>query len=79
MLFRSRGHTNGPIKVALPAGFLDAAEHVGEHPPYGVAEAEWDAVLDLTDQLIDLFHADGPPEQIIELAQQLRRRLRPLV
>lgn len=61
------------------SAFLDAAERVGEHPPYGVGEKEWDHVVELVDQLIDLFHADGPPEEITELAYQLRRRLRPLV
>ena len=61
------------------SAFLDAAERVGEHPPYGIGEKEWDHVVELVDQLIDLFHADGPPEEITELAYQLRRRLRPLV
>jgi len=61
------------------SSFLDAAERIGDRPPYGVAEKEWDQVVDLVDQLIDLFHADGPPAEITELAYQLRRRLRPLV
>jgi hypothetical protein len=59
--------------------FLDAAERIGDRPPYGVDERDWEAVVDLVDQLIDLFHAGGPDEQAIELAYQLRRRLRPLV
>jgi len=59
--------------------FLDAAEGVGEGPPYGVEDADWEAVVDLVDQLIDLFHAGGPDERATELAYQLRRRLRPLV
>jgi len=61
------------------SGFLDAAEQVGERPPYGVDERDWAAVVGLVDQLIDLFHAGGPDEQATELAYQLRRRLRPLV
>jgi hypothetical protein len=59
--------------------FLDAAERIGERPPYGVDEKDWIAVVALVDQLIDLFHAAGPPEEATELAYQLRRRLRPLV
>lgn len=59
--------------------FLDAAEGVGEGPPYGVEDSDWEAVVGLVDQLIDLFHAGGPDEQATELAYQLRRRLRPLV
>lgn len=60
-------------------GFLDAAERIGERPPYGVDEKQWGQVVDLVDELIDLFHAAGPPAEITELAYQLRRRLRPLV
>lgn len=59
--------------------FLDAAERIGERPPYGVSDEQWSAVLDSVDELIDLFHAAGPPEQITILAGELRRRLRPLV
>ena len=68
----------GPNGEAVSA-FLDAAEQVGERPPYGVDDRDWEAVLELVDQLVDLFHAGGPDEQAIELAYQLRRRLRPLV
>jgi hypothetical protein len=59
--------------------FLDAAEQVGERPPYGVEDADWEAVVGLVDELIDLFHAGGPDEQASDLAYKLRRRLRPLV
>lgn len=59
--------------------FLDAAEQIGEHPPYGVGEPEWEAVVGLVDELIDLFHAAGPPEEIASLAMRLRQRLRPIV
>ena len=60
-------------------GFLDAAERIGDRPPYGVDDKEWARVVELVDELIDLFHAAGPPGEITELAYQLRRRLRPLV
>ena len=59
--------------------FLDAAERIGERPPYGVDERDWDPVVELVDELIDLFHAGGPDDQASELAYKLRRRLRPLV
>jgi hypothetical protein len=68
----------GPSGEAV-SSFLDAAERIGEAPPYGVQERDWDAVVGLVDDIIDVFHAAGPPEQITELAYQLRRRLRPLV
>jgi hypothetical protein len=68
----------GPNAEAVTS-LLDAAERLGERPPYGVDDADWEAVVGLVDQLIDLFHAGGPDEQATELAYQLRRRLRPLV
>jgi len=61
------------------SSFLDAAERIGDRPPYGVDERDWDPVVELVDELIDLFHAGGPDEQASELAYKLRRRLRPLV
>jgi hypothetical protein len=61
------------------SGFLDAAERIGDRPPYGVDERDWDPVVELVDELIDLFHAGGPDDQVSELAYKLRRRLRPLV
>ena len=60
-------------------GFLDAAERIGERPPYGIDEKEWSQVVAQVDEIIDLFHAAGPAEQITEAAYRLRRRLRPLV
>jgi hypothetical protein len=60
-------------------GFLDAAERVGELPPYGLDEKEWNQVVEQVDGLIDLFHAAAPAEEITEAAYRLRRRLRPLV
>lgn len=59
--------------------FLDAAERIGERPPYGVSDQQWSPVVDAVDELIDLFHAAGPPEQIVAFAGELRRRLRPLI
>jgi hypothetical protein len=59
--------------------FLDAAERVGEHPPYGIDAAQWDGVVEVVDQLIDAFHAAAPTGQIASLATTLRNRLRPLV
>ncbi len=59
--------------------FLDAAERIGERAPYGVDEGEWDAVVELVDELIDAFQAAAPPAAIAELALRLRSRLRPLV
>ena len=61
------------------AAFLDAAEGVGEHPPYGVDAAEWKRIVDVVDELIDLFHAAAPTEQISAEATRLRSKLRPLV
>ncbi len=60
-------------------GFLDAAERVGEKPPYGIDGKEWSQVVTQVDEIIDLFHAGAPPEEITEAAYRLRRRLRPLV
>ena len=59
--------------------FLDAAERLGERPPYGIDDKEWAAVTGMVDDLIDGFHAAVPPEQIAEAALRLRDRLRPLV
>lgn len=59
--------------------FLDAAERIGDHPPYGVGEPEWEQVVEIVDALIDLFHAAGPTGEIQALAGRLRQRIRPLV
>ncbi len=59
--------------------FLDAAERLGERPPYGIDDKEWAAVTAMVDDIIDGFHAAVPPEQIAEAALRLRDRLRPLV
>ena len=59
--------------------FLDAAEQIGDRPPYGIEERDWNNVVVAVDQLIDLFHAAGPVEQIELLATSLRDRLRTLV
>lgn len=61
------------------AAFLDAAERIGDNPPYGVDPGEWKRVVEVVDGLIDLFHAAAPPEQISSEATRLRDRLRPLV
>lgn len=58
---------------------LDAAERIGDNPPYGVDEAEWTNVVERVDELIDGMHAGITPSQICELAVGLRDRLRPLV
>ncbi len=59
--------------------FLDAAERIGERPPYGIEAAEWTKVVEVVDELIDLFHSAGPKGEIQTLAIQLRQRIRPLV
>lgn len=69
---------SGPAADAVSA-FLDAAEQVGEEPPYGMGDDEWDRIVDAVDALIDLFHAGGSPEQIVEAATTLRADLRDLV
>lgn len=61
------------------AAFLDAAEQIGDHPPYGVEPAAWKRVVAVVDGLIDLFHASAPTGQISEEATRLRSLLRPLV
>ncbi|MDZ7675035.1 MAG: hypothetical protein U5K30_08210 [Acidimicrobiales bacterium] len=69
-----RDPTGDPVTA-----LLDAAEQIGENPPYGVDEKEWDAVLARIDELIDALHAAAPPAAVAELALDLRVRLRPLV
>ena len=59
--------------------FLDAAERIGDHPPYGIEEAEWSQVVERVDELIDGMHAGITPAQVAGLARALRDRLRPLV
>lgn len=59
--------------------FLDAAERIGDRPPYGIDEKEWAKVVEIVDQLIDMFHAAGPKGEIQALALALRQRIRPLV
>lgn len=78
-LFVAADRLQGGASGDAVNGFLDAAERVGERPPYGLDEKEWSKVVEQVDELIDLFHAAGPAEEITEAAYQLRRRLRPLV
>jgi hypothetical protein len=59
--------------------FLDAAEQIGELPPYGIDPAQWTGVVEIVDDLIDSFHASAPPREIATRAAALRERLRPLV
>jgi hypothetical protein len=59
--------------------FLDAAERIGEQPPYGIDPAQWERVVEVVDDLIDSFHAGAPPREISSRAAALRERLRPLV
>ena len=59
--------------------FLDAAERIGDNPPYGIDAAQWTAVVEVVDELIDSFHAAAPPREIAARATTLRNRLRPLV
>lgn len=58
---------------------LDAAERIGDKPPYGIDEAQWDAVVEHVDQMIDAMHAAVPPATVREMAARLRDRLRPMV
>lgn len=67
-----------PTGEAVTA-FLDAAEQIGENPPYGVDVGEWRRVVDVVDELIDMFHAAAPPAEISGEATRLRNHLRPLV
>jgi hypothetical protein len=78
-LFVAADRLHGGASSDAVNGFLDAAEQIGERPPYGLDEKEWGQVVDQVDELIDLFHAAGPAEEITEAAYRLRRRLRPLV
>jgi hypothetical protein len=59
--------------------FLDAAERIGDQPPYGIDAARWEQVVEIVDDLIDSFHAGAPPHEIATRATALRERLRPLV
>lgn len=59
--------------------FLDAAERIGDNPPYGIDATQWGRVVTAVDGLIDSFHAAVPPREIAEQARALRDRLRPLV
>lgn len=61
------------------SAFLDAAERIEDKPPYGVDVSQWGRVVDVVDELIDLFQAAGPAHAISTLATQLREHLRPLV
>ncbi len=58
---------------------LDAAERMGDKPPYGIEEAAWGPVVEQVDEMIDGLHAAIPPALIREMALRLRDRLRPLV
>ncbi len=61
------------------AAFLDAAERIGDKPPYGLDATEWTRVTGIVDDLIDMFHAAAPTGEIAAAATALRNRLRPLV
>lgn len=78
-LFVAADRLHGGASSDAVNGFLDAAERIGEQPPYGLDEKEWTQVVEQVDELIDLFHAAGPSGEITEAAYRLRRRLRPLV
>ncbi|HEY1119501.1 MAG TPA: hypothetical protein VGE43_17440 [Acidimicrobiales bacterium] len=78
-LFVAADRLHGGATGDAVNGFLDAAERIGDGPPYGIDDKEWAVVVGQVDELIDLFHAAGPAEEITEAAYRLRRRLRPLV
>ncbi len=78
-LFVAADRLHGGATGDAVNGFLDAAERIGDRPPYGIDDKEWTVVVGQVDELIDLFHAAGPAEEITEAAYRLRRRLRPLV
>jgi hypothetical protein len=78
-LFVAADRLHGGATGDAVNGFLDAAERIGDRPPYGIDDKEWTLVVGQVDELIDLFHAAGPAEEITEAAYRLRRRLRPLV
>ncbi len=61
------------------AAFLDAAERIGERPPYGIEPTQWSKVVEVVDELIDMFHAAAPTGEIASMASTLRNRLRPLI
>ena len=61
------------------SAFLDAAERIGDQPPYGIDPVQWERVVEVVDDLIDSFHAGAPPAEITSRAADLRERLRPLV
>ncbi len=58
---------------------LDAAERIGDKPPYGIDEDEWHRVVEQVDELIDGLHAAIPPTVVKEMARRLRDLLRPMV
>lgn len=58
---------------------LDAAERIGDNPPYGIDEGEWNRVVGQVDDLIDGLHAAIPPELVRDMALRLRDRLRTMV
>lgn len=58
---------------------LDAAERIGDRPPYGIDEAEWNQVVEQVDEMIDGLHAAIPPALVKDMALRLRDRLRPMV
>ena len=58
---------------------LDAAERIGDKPPYGIDEKQWDAVVAQVDDMIDAMHAAVPPATVREMAATLWDRLRPMV
>ena len=69
-----RDATGEPVNA-----LLDAAERIGDKPPYGIDETQWDRVVEQVDELIDGMHAAIPPELVREMAGRLRDRLRPMV
>lgn len=60
-------------------GFLDAAEMIGDSPPYGVDEAAWERVTGAVDELIDAYHSAAPEQVITGLVERLYRFIRPMV
>lgn len=72
---RMRRKTEGDVRLA----FLDAADQLGQDPPFGVDPAVWANVLRAVDDLLDAF-TEGSAERVVrDRVEALRTRLRPLI
>lgn len=59
--------------------FLDSAEAIGTHGPFGVEDVSWGRVVAAVDALIDGYHANASSDVLGGLVADLDRQVRPLV